>query len=151
MCLDEIYHFVRINENLITSGQPTVSQLHTAANNDVQVVINLAALDSETPLSDEASLVRELGMEYVHIPVEWDTPTAQNYNNFLSTMQKNNGKKILVHCVANYRATAFFSLYAMQHLGWSKDQADALIASVWQLEKYPVWLAFIKDMRNSIV
>ena len=43
--------------------------------------------------------------------------------------------KTLIHCAANFRVTAFYSLYAMKHLGWSEAQAAEFRASVWADER----------------
>ena len=150
MRLDEIYNYLKIDDKICTSGQPTVDQLRSATEQGIQIVINLATLDSETTLEDEAGLVRDLGMEYVHIPVEWDNPTPENFETFVLMMQQTAGSSILIHCVANYRVTVFFSLYAMKTLGWSEDQVDALIASIWEGGPYPIWDTFINRMRKGI-
>ena len=38
----------------------------------------------------------------------------------------------------------------MQHLGWSEAQAATLRALVWGGSRYPVWEAFIRDMKAQI-
>ena len=59
-------------------------------------------------------------------------------------------KKILIHCAANFRVTAFYSLYAMQHLGWTEAQADEFRASIWAGSDYPIWEKFISEMKNKV-
>jgi protein tyrosine phosphatase (PTP) superfamily phosphohydrolase (DUF442 family) len=148
--MQDIYNYLRISDKIVTSGQPTEAQLRAAAEEGVQVVINLATLGSDTTLEDEAGLVQALGMQYFHIPVVWDNPMAEDFTKFSGVMQKAAGKYILIHCVANYRVTAFFSLYAMSVLGWSEVRADELMASIWRDGPYPIWDAFIKCMRSRI-
>ena len=75
MSLGQIYNFRALSANLLTSGQPTASQMAEIARIGVQTVINLALPTSDNALPDEESLVRSLGMEYIHIPVEWEQPT----------------------------------------------------------------------------
>ena len=150
MSVDAIYHFVKIDERTLTSGQPTEEQLRAAAEQGVQVVINLATLDSESAFPDEAILVRSLGMAYHHIPVVWTKPAHEDFTAFLDVMRQVAGKVILIHCAANYRATAFYGLYAMAKLGWAAAQADALMDKVWQNDTYPVWHSFIQHIREQI-
>jgi uncharacterized protein (TIGR01244 family) len=147
--MEEIYNYLKITEDTFTSGQPTEAQLRDTAAAGVQVVINLATLGSETTLDDEAGLVKSLGMDYIHIPVVWDEPTTDNFATFLEAMESVAGKKVLIHCVANYRVTAFYSLYAMKMLGWSEVQADNLMAKIWDDKDYPVWDAFVKFIRRN--
>jgi protein tyrosine phosphatase (PTP) superfamily phosphohydrolase (DUF442 family) len=150
MSTDEIRNFVRVDEKILTGGQPTADQLRDAAAEGVQAVINLATLDPRTVLLDEANLVPSLGMDYHHIPVVWDDPQPADFEQFARTMDALSGKRILIHCAANFRVTAFYGLYAMRALGWSEEQADALRARVWQHHTYPIWEAFIKAMKTKL-
>ncbi|MDZ7769442.1 MAG: hypothetical protein U5K38_10390 [Woeseiaceae bacterium] len=70
--------------------------------------------DNESSL-DEDRLVKSLGMEYMHIPVEWAAPTASDFYLFAGAMQRAPEKKTLLHCQANYRAAAFSFLYRVLH------------------------------------
>jgi cell division protein FtsI/penicillin-binding protein 2 len=57
--------------------------------------------------------------------VDWEAPKLSDFEAFESVMQELPFGKTLVHCAANFRVTAFYSLYALKHLGWSEAQADA--------------------------
>ena len=150
MSTEDIRNFVRVDDRIITGGQPTEAQLRSAAGEGVQVVINLATFDPRSSLDDEAGLVRSLGLEYHHVPVVWEKPTESDFEMFSSWLKQAGGKKVLIHCAANYRVTAFFSLYAMQNLKWSEAQADELMALIWQRGKYPIWDEFISRMKQKI-
>jgi uncharacterized protein (TIGR01244 family) len=150
MGTEAIVNFRRIDGRVITGGQPTEDQLRAAAAEGIQVVINLATLDPRYSLPDEAGLARELGLEYHHLPVEWEGPLPGDFAAFVSLMQASGDRPVLIHCAANYRVTAFYGLYAMQHLGWSEAQADALRAPIWGTKPYPAWEAFIRDMKAQI-
>ena len=82
-------------------------------------------------------------MTYHHIPVVWDNPQESDFAAFERLMQQLSAEKTLIHCAANYRVTAFYSLYAQKHLGWSAAQAAAFRASIWEGGDYPVWEKFI--------
>ena len=150
MSTQEIYNFQRVDDRIITGGQPTEEQLRSAAADGIQVVINLAAEDPHRSIADESGTARSLGLTYHHIPVLWDNPTGADFEEFASRLSQAEGKKVLVHCFANYRATAFYALYAMRELGWSEAQADELIARVWRPSEYPVWDKFIQSMKKVI-
>jgi protein tyrosine phosphatase (PTP) superfamily phosphohydrolase (DUF442 family) len=149
MPTEAIRNYVRVDDHVWTGGQPTEEQLRAAAADGVQVVINLATLDPRYSLPDEAGLLGSLGVEYHHLPVDWERPLASDYAAFAAVMGGLAGRRVLIHCAANYRVTAFFGLYAMQHLGWSEAQADALRARVW-VGRYPIWEAFMRDMKAHI-
>jgi hypothetical protein len=55
-----------------------------------------------------------------------------------------------LHCAANFRASAFYTLYAQKHLGWSEEQANTLMLPIWEGSNYPIWDSFIEEMREVI-
>jgi uncharacterized protein (TIGR01244 family) len=150
MSTEEIYNYRKVNGQFITAGQPTEDQMRAAAAEGFRTVINLAPIDPRYSLDDEPGLVQSLGMTYHHIPVAWDNPTADDFAAFEQVMNELPAAKTLIHCAANFRVTAFYSLYALKHLGWSTAQADEFRASIWQGSDYPVWESFIGDMKAQI-
>ncbi|GAB4578983.1 MAG: hypothetical protein Fur0022_17200 [Anaerolineales bacterium] len=150
MATEDIYNYRKLNDQLSTAGQPTSAQLQSVAADGFQAVINLATYNPEHSLKDEAGLVQSLGMIYHHIPVDWQNPQESDFAAFETTLQALAGKKILIHCAANYRVTAFYGLYAMKHLGWTEAQADALRVPIWGNALYPAWETFIQAMKAKI-
>jgi uncharacterized protein (TIGR01244 family) len=124
---------------------PTAEQMKEVAEAGTQVVINLAPAIVKDALPNEDSLVKSLGMEYVHIPVEWNKPTKQNLEDFFAAMDEHQGEKVLVHCQANYRASSFVMLYRVLKLGWKKDEAIPVMEKMWNPEDFPVWQNFIDE------
>jgi uncharacterized protein (TIGR01244 family) len=145
-----IRNFVSVNEQYATAGQPSEEQLEAAAAEGFKTIINLATINPRYSLKDEGASARALGMTYHHIPVDWDKPTDADFKAFEAAMQAAPHDKTLVHCAANYRATAFYGLYAMKHLGWSKAQAEKLRESVWKDGNYPAWQEFIERHEAEI-
>ena len=150
MSIEEIYNYRKVDDQLITGGQPTAEQLQAVAEQEFCSVINLAPINPRYSLDDEPGLVQSLGMQYHHIPVDWDNPTVDDFSTFEAVMQALPAGKTFIHCAANFRVTAFYSLYAQKHLGWSKAQADAFRASIWQGSDYPVWETFIGAMHSRL-
>ncbi len=143
--LEDIYHFLKLNDRLFTGGMPTAEQLADASRAGVQVVINLAMPDSERALRDEASIVKSLDMQYIPIPVVWDHPLRRDLDEFMEAMDAHSGEVVLVHCQANYRVTGFVTLYRILRLGWDPTEAFKDMRRIWTPEDYPVWRKFIQD------
>ena len=120
MSTQEIYHYIKVDDRLITGGQPTEEQLKSAAAEGIRTVINLAPLNPHNSLKDEAGLVQSLGMAYYHIPVDWEHPTESDFETFEGVVKQLTEGRTLIHCAANFRVTAFYSLYALKHLSRSK-------------------------------
>lgn len=150
MSAEEIYNYRGVTDQICTGGQPTEEQLRSAAAEGFTRVINLATIDPGRSLEDEGGLVRSLGMTYHHIPVAWENPQESDFAAFESAMQESSGEKTLIHCAANFRVTAFYSLYAMKHLGWTEARADEFRRSIWEGSDYPIWEKFIGDMKGKV-
>ena len=83
-------------------------------------------------------------MDYLHIPVQFNAPTEENLRAFIAAMDAHKGEKILVHCAANYRVTAFVGLYRVLCEGWTEDRAFEPMRSIWEPDA--VWRQFIANM-----
>jgi uncharacterized protein (TIGR01244 family) len=150
MSTSDIYHYLKVNDRIITSGQPSAEQLKAAATEGFQAVINLAPHDSRNALPDEASTVAAAGMSYHYIPVDWEHPQQSDFEKFTDALTQVAAQPVLIHCAANYRVTAFFGLYALQELNWSEAQADELMAHFWKRGEYPIWDEFIQQMKDRL-
>jgi protein tyrosine phosphatase (PTP) superfamily phosphohydrolase (DUF442 family) len=84
-------------------------------------------------------------MGYINIPVIWNTPTEDGLDRFMDVMDKYRDKRILVHCQANFRATAFMALYRILRQGWDEEEAMAGMYKIWDAEDYPIWKMFIEE------
>jgi hypothetical protein len=52
---------------------------------------------------------------------------------------------VFAHCAANYRVSAFLSIYGELRLGWTRAEAEAHARRLWSPTE--VWLAFLRDAR----
>src|SRR5258708_21827023 len=141
----DIYNFLPLSAQLLTSGMPTPEQLKSVSEAGVEVVINLALPTSEGAVPNETQLVDSLGMSYVGIPVNWDHPTRESLVEFMDTMDAHRESRILVHCQANFRATAFVTLYRILRLGWTREQAFPDMNRIWNPKQHPIWDRFIEE------
>ena len=138
----DIYNYREAAPDLATSGQPREEQLAGIADAGFEVIVNLALHDDPRySLKDEASSVKALGLEYVHIPVQFSAPTENDLVKFFATMEHHKGRRVWVHCAANMRVTAFLGLYWRIREGRSEEEAFALLRELWQPDA--VWTEFI--------
>ena len=140
--IGDIYNFRQVSPNLASSGQPREHQLRAIAEAGYKVIINLALHDDPRySLHDEAASVRALGLEYIHIPVQFGAPEESDLLKFFEAMERHAGGPIWVHCAANMRVSAFLGLYRVLRQGWPETQAFALMHEIWQPDS--VWSQFI--------
>jgi len=142
--MENIYNFLKLNDNLFSSGMPTQEQIPSIAENGVQVVINLATSKSEGWIPNEKELMEAQNITYYSIPVDWDNPTMDDLNKFMDIMDGHMHQKILVHCQANFRATGFIALYRYNRLGWAEENAFKDLRKIWNPADYPIWQKFIE-------
>lgn len=146
MSVDQAYNFRRIDERVATSGVVSAEQLQQLKTEGYQAVINLLPESSEYAVAEEAQLVRQQGLEYHYIPVDFAAPTVADYRAFTSAMDELIDRKVLVHCAANYRVSAFYAIYAHRELGWTPQQAQDHIASIWNPGEHPPWADLIQEL-----
>lgn len=149
MTIEQAYNFHLIDDAVSTSGILNEEQLSELRASGYEVVINLLPHDSKHAVQSEKDIVIAQGVDYVYIPVDFSAPTEQEYSEFVSVMKSCQGRKVLVHCAANYRVSAFYAMYAYEHLGWSACRARTHIESIWRPEEYPPWDQFISGMVSS--
>ena len=131
----------RLDDRITTSGQPTEQQLADIHALGIRHIINLGLHSHEKALPDEAASVSRLGMTYIHIPVDFQSPTDGDFAQFCSAMEQLKEVPVHVHCIANYRVSAFLYRYRREVLGTDEAQARADMEQVWQPKG--VWAAFV--------
>jgi uncharacterized protein (TIGR01244 family) len=142
--LSAIHNYRAVDDTLGTSGQPTEAQLAAVAQAGFTTVINLALHDDPRySLPDEAGTVRSLGLDYVHIPVQFAAPTQGDLLAFFDAMDVHQGEKVWVHCAANMRVSVFLGLYRMIRQGWRRERAFELMDGLWKPNE--VWTSFIEQ------
>lgn len=140
--MEQILNYLPISDRLGTAGQPAPGQFAAVRAAGYDLVVNLAMPNSTNALPDEADLVREQDMDYVHIPVVWDAPTLADLERFLAVMNRFRDKNVLVHCAMNMRVSCFVLLYRVLRLGVPLHEARETMQKIWQPDQ--VWSSFIK-------
>lgn len=140
--MKDIINYIQINENIATSGQPTPEQFEQIAKDGYEIVINLAVAHSDGKIENEDDIVSTLGMTYIHIPVEFLDPTKKNLKDFIDILSSLKSKKIWVHCIMNYRVSAFMYVYHKYILKTPFEKISLEVFDEWSpAEK---WQAIMK-------
>ncbi|MDR3694346.1 protein tyrosine phosphatase family protein [Mucilaginibacter sp.] len=141
--MNSIYNYHLVSNMLACSGQPREAQLPIIAAEGYRVIINLGLADGKYALTNEHASAKQLGITYHHIPVQFDDPQINELIAFFELMNRHKGDKKLVHCAANYRASAFTGLYLFSIHQLDEDRLISFIEDVWQPD--PVWQQFIEE------
>lgn len=120
----------RIDARLTTSGRLAPHDPARLAAMGVTRVINLALADSPGTLADEAALMAGAGLTYVHIPVPFDAPDDSHFAAFAQAMEGADGEPVHVHCIMNWRVSAFVYRWHCAR-GMASGEALALMRQQW--------------------
>lgn len=109
--------FASVGDDLFIGGQPTEKALRDLKAKGVTTVVNLRMpQEMEKVGFDEAALLKELGITYVHIPLSGSpqnpyAPAA--LDRFAAAMASAPGK-VLLHCTIAWRASHMWGAYLIR-------------------------------------
>jgi protein tyrosine phosphatase (PTP) superfamily phosphohydrolase (DUF442 family) len=92
----------QILPNLITGGQPSAAQLRALKDAGGDLVLDIRDPMESRPV-DEAATVRELGMEYVNIPVRAGSLDDSTMEKILGVLRSSGSKTVFFHCGSGNR------------------------------------------------
>lgn len=141
--MNEIINYKVISDRVSSSGQPLDNQFKLIKEQGFDVVINLAMPNSENVIPEEGNIVTAHGMSYVNIPVPWDAPAENHLVQFCGIMQAYKDKKVWIHCVKNYRVSAFLYRYYRDVLDKSEEDSKKVILESWTPVR--IWADFMNN------
>ena len=125
----DIRNWRRRTDGITTSGRLEPDDPARLAAIGVRHVVNLALDDHPEALPDEAATLAAQGIGYTHIPVPFDAPTMTHVEELGRVLAEADGP-VHVHCIMNWRVTAFFYLLDIE-AGVPEHEARARMAAVW--------------------
>jgi protein tyrosine phosphatase (PTP) superfamily phosphohydrolase (DUF442 family) len=145
---EHITAWQRLSDQVTTSGRLKRKNVAELAALGVRHVINLAPDSSIGALKKEAALMAAENIRYTYIPVPFGAPEEAHFAQFVSAIAAS-GETTHVHCIANWRVSAFFYRYHRDQCGMPEPAARALMEQQWNPETnlYPganKWAEFIK-------
>ena len=127
----DIRAFQRLDWRTTTSGRLRDDDLPALAAIGVRHVINLALDNHPEALADETAKLATLGIGYTHIPVPFDAPDDAHYRAFVAALADAAAAPVHVHCIMNYRVSAFFYRWNREVAGMDEPAARALLVRQW--------------------
>jgi uncharacterized protein (TIGR01244 family) len=121
--LTGIPRFLKLTDQVWTGGQPWLEHLPKLKDAGIKVVINLRP-HAEYKGEREEAKVKELGMSYFNIPVDFQAPDELDADDFLKLTdeQLKNGP-VFIHCAVATRVGAFWMIRRVLRDGWEYDKA----------------------------
>jgi len=112
--------FASVGSDLFIGGQPTEKALRDLKAKGVTTVINLRMPEEMKQIGfDEAALLKELGMNYVHIPMRGSAENPygpKQLDQFAAAIAAADAK-VLLHCTVAWRASHIWAAYLIRDRG----------------------------------
>lgn len=109
--------FASVGDDFFIGGQPTEKALRELKAKGVTTVVNLRMPSEMAQIGfDEAALLKELGITYVHIPMRGSPENPygpKELDRFAATMAAAQGK-VLLHCTVAWRASHLWGAYLIR-------------------------------------
>ena len=112
--------FASVGSDLFIAGQPTEKALRDLKAKGVTTVVNLRMPEEMKQIGfDEAALLKELGMNYVHIPMRGSAENPygpKQLDQFAAAIAAADAK-VLLHCTVAWRASHIWAAYLIRDRG----------------------------------
>jgi len=144
--LSSIDNFNQTNKLVTTSGTVPEAQLKQLGGLGYKAVINLLPPSHTLAIPNEQQLVEAQGLAYMSIAVDFAKPTLEDFEQFAHAVTAHAHHRTHIHCAANYRASAFYAVYAVRQGVWTFEQAQGFILSIWPIDEYPQWVDFVNQV-----
>ena len=140
----------QILPNVVTGGQPTAEQLRALKAAGGSIVLDLRDPMEPRPV-DEAALVRELGMEYVNVPVRAGSLDDTTLEHILSVLRGAGDRMIFFHCGSGSRVGGALIPYFILDEGMAEEEAVGQAMRVGlRSAEYMEWgLEYARRNQNS--
>jgi protein tyrosine phosphatase (PTP) superfamily phosphohydrolase (DUF442 family) len=120
--LSDVANACQIFPNVISGGQPTAEQLRAFKAAGGEVVLDLRDPMEPRPV-EEADLVRELGMEYVNIPVCGGSLDDATLERILAVLRRSGDRSVFFHCGSGSRVGGALIPYFILDQGMEEQDA----------------------------
>jgi protein tyrosine phosphatase (PTP) superfamily phosphohydrolase (DUF442 family) len=121
--LQGVANACQILPNVITGGQPNAAQLRALKDAGGGIVLDLRDPMEPRPV-DEPAVVKELGMEYVNVPVRAGSLDDPTLDRILSVLRNAGEKTVFFHCGSGNRVGGALIPYFI--LDQNMEEQDAV-------------------------
>jgi protein tyrosine phosphatase (PTP) superfamily phosphohydrolase (DUF442 family) len=112
----------QILPNVITGGQPNAEQLTALKDAGGGIVLDIRDPMESRPINEE-TLVRQLGMEYVNVPVRAGALDDRTLERILTLLRQAGERTVFFHCGSGNRVGGALIPYFILDLGMEEQDA----------------------------
>jgi len=131
--LSQIPYFDYVHERLFCSGQLTAENLEQIKAYGCSTIINLASSKAEMALRNEDQLCLDLDLNYIHIPLDNERPSA---NQAILVLELINHlvceQTVWLHCADNRQCSVLMYLYRQYFMNIDMPTAQEYLHRIWE-------------------
>lgn len=142
--IPEIINYYEYNNQLAAGGQPTVEQLQLLKQKGFDVVINLSPASAKNALHNEHQVVENLGMDYIHFPVDCSNLREIHYLTVSALLNSLEGKKVFMHCGGNIKTSNLIHMYQVLEKNMDELLSLATLKKIQNPEDK--WFVYFRKM-----
>ncbi|MFV5443927.1 protein tyrosine phosphatase family protein [Acinetobacter oleivorans] len=143
--LSQIPAFSIIHEHLFSSAQPSAEQLKLIKEYGCSTVINLALSNAPNHIENEDRICLDLGLNYIHIPIDWEIPSAEQCLLVLDLIDHLVQNEIVwIHCSKNDRSSCLMYVYRQFYMNMDMPTSQDLLHEIW--EPNETWTGLIHSI-----
>jgi protein tyrosine phosphatase (PTP) superfamily phosphohydrolase (DUF442 family) len=139
-----IQNYFQYTDSLSSGAQPTQEQIAALKNNGFDVIVNISPVSTRNAIKDEAQLVEQLQMDYIHFPVDCSNLRPLHYNTFKGIMNGLEAKKVFVHCGGNIKSSNLLHMYHVLEKGIDEKESLQTLRKIQNPEEK--WFNYFKKM-----
>lgn len=119
-----IVNFSKVDAVVACGGATETSALEGLAKDGFKAVINLRqASEPNVNLEQNMARARELGLKYIHIPMNGQQPDPKVIDQFLAAIADKSNQPAYVHCGSASRVGSVWLAKRVLQDGWAIDKA----------------------------
>jgi len=116
--------FAQIESTIACGGSTTPAAIREIKTMGFKSVINLRLASEEgARVEEEGAVVKAVGLNYVHLPFNMQTPDPKLIDNFIAAVTLPANQPAYVHCAAGGRAAALWMVKRVLADGWDESRA----------------------------
>jgi uncharacterized protein (TIGR01244 family) len=123
--LENLKGYAVLRPGVAAAGQPDKLMLEALPSHGYKTVVNLRQASEDPSPIEEGGKLRDLGLEYVHIPMSGTEFTVEQAVELGAVIDDPAKHPVLVHCASGRRVHVLYALYRITQKGVPVDEAIA--------------------------
>ena len=121
-----ITNFTKVDAVVACGGATQTAALEGLKNDGFKSVINLRqASENGANIDENRAKATELGLKYIHIPLNAAAPENKTVDDFLAAVNDKSNQPVYIHCGSANRVGAVWLVKRVMQDGWPVEKATA--------------------------